>query len=342
MLAPEAPLTLAALGLAIALGIGVAVLVDGIRAFRFGWRQPAVLLGGVALLLPALGFVADTFDGRWHAPTSAWSEELSFTAMGSNRAEGQFRMLWIGDPAVLPLDPVTVAGGVGYSLSRNGVGDATELLRAPEHDADEVVDEAIDLSRVGRTNRLGRLLAPVGIRYVVLPRTQGPGGGARADAAVTGGIRAALDGQLDLARLRSESGFVLYENLAWYPLASVVTGPAADEVPVGSNDPLRAALSTDLAGRARPVLDGAPVPPGTVLFGEAYDVDWKIEDGSARSRHTEAFGLVNGYELGRRSTVSFAFGGQYQRWLLLAASVVIWLAVIVRWRRTRRADTSGR
>ena len=335
VLAPEAPLTLAALGLAIALGIGVAVLVDGIRAFRFGWRQPAVLLGGVALLLPALGFVADTFDGRWHAPTSAWSEELSFTAMGSNRAEGQFRMLWIGDPAVLPLDPVTVAGGVGYSLSRNGVGDATELLRAPEHDADEVVDEAIDLSRVGRTNRLGRLLAPVGVRYVVLPRTQGPGGGARRRCRGHGqdARRARRPARPGAAALRV--GIRPLREPRVVPLASVVTGPAADEVPVGSNYPLRAALSADLAGRAHPVLDGAPVPPGTVLFGEAYDVDWKIEDGSARSRHTEAFGLVNGFELGRRSTVSFAFGGQYQRWLLLAASVVIWLAVIVRWRRTR-------
>ena len=46
-------------------GIGVSVLVDGIRTFRFGWRQPAAILGGVALLLPILGFTADAFDGRW-------------------------------------------------------------------------------------------------------------------------------------------------------------------------------------------------------------------------------------------------------------------------------------
>ena len=43
--APEAGLTLAALGLALCLGIAVSVFVDGIHTFRFGWRQPAAILG---------------------------------------------------------------------------------------------------------------------------------------------------------------------------------------------------------------------------------------------------------------------------------------------------------
>ena len=79
MLAPEAGLTLAAFGLALCVGIGVSVLVDGIRTFRFGWRQPAAILGGVAILLPILAFTADVVDGRWHAPATGWVDTLAFT-----------------------------------------------------------------------------------------------------------------------------------------------------------------------------------------------------------------------------------------------------------------------
>ena len=179
VLAPEAGLTLAALGLALVLGIAVSVLVDGIRTFRFGWRQPAAILGGVrARSCPCSAFTADVFDGRWDAPDSGWAN--GWRSPRPRPSKGEFRMLWVGDPAVLPLDPVVLRDGTGYTLTRNGPGDVTEQWRAPEHDADQVVDRAIVLATDGRTNRLGRMLAPMGVRFVVVPSTQGTGGGANA------------------------------------------------------------------------------------------------------------------------------------------------------------------
>jgi GT2 family glycosyltransferase len=339
VLAPEAGLTLAALGLAIALGVGVAVLVDGIRTFRFGWRQPIAVVGGIAILLPALGFLADTFDGRWGAPSTDWTSALAFTESLSDR--GQFRMLWVGNPAVLPLDPVVLDNGTGYTLTRNGPGDARELWRAPQHSADHIVDRAIGAAMAGLTNRLGRLLAPMGVRYVIMPITQGSGGGARAPASPA--LRAALDGQLDLARLQSHAGFVLYENLSWIPLASVVTGSAADSVPVGVVNPTRAALGVDLS-TARPVGSG-PVPAGTVLWGEAYDSDWSATARGSDLRHVVTFGWANGYRLEHTSTVGFSFDAQWERWAALAVALVIWLFVVWRWWTTRvrreRVRSSG-
>ena len=154
-------------------------------------------------------------------------------------------MLWVGNPAVLPLDPVVLDDGTGYTLTRNGPGNVTEQWRAPEHSADKLVDRAIELSVAGLTNRLGRMLAPMGVRYVVLPSTQGTGGGANAPPSPA--LRTALSAQLDLARLRSEPGLVLYENLAWIPLRAVVPAAQAGDVPVGSADPTRAALGVDLS-----------------------------------------------------------------------------------------------
>ncbi len=332
VLAPEAGLTLAALGLALALGVTVSVFVDGIHSFKFGWRQPAVILGAVAILLPALSFVGDTVDGRWHAPDRDWTSALAFTQ--SVAARGEFRLLWVGDPTVLPLDPVVLRDGTGYTLTRDGPGDVTEQWRAPERSADQVVDRAITLATAGRTNRLGRMLAPMGVRYVVVPTSQGPGGGAVAPAPVA--VRAAMSAQLDLARLRSSAGLVLYENLAYVPLRSVVPG----DVPVGSRRPNRAALTADLSGAVP--LASAPVPAGTVLWGEAYDSEWGAARNGSSLRHEQAFGWGNGFALGRPGTVSIDYGAQWQRWAMLAGSLLIWLLVVWRWRRTRvRRDPRG-
>jgi GT2 family glycosyltransferase len=328
VLAPEAGLTLAALGLALALGIAVSVLVDGIRTFRFGWRQPAAILGGVAILLPMLAFAADAADGRWHAPETDWTSTLAFTQ--SLTEQGEFRMLWVGDPTVLPLDPVVLADGTGYTLTRNGPGNVIEQWRATEHTADHAVDHALQLAEADLTTRLGKLLAPMGVRYVVMPSIQGAGGGAVAPPSRR--LQDGLAQQLDLAQLRAAPGLVLYENEAYAPIRAVVSGRAAS-VPTGRVDPSRAALDADLSG-AKPVGD-APVTAGRVLWGEAFDADWRASAAGRSLRHQETFGWANGFVLPRRARVSITESAQWQRWALLGASLLIWLAVAWRWWRTR-------
>ena len=332
---PEAGLVIAALGLALALGIGVSVLVDGIHRFHFGWRQPAAILGGVAVLLPALGFVADTTSGRWDAPDRDWSQTLAFTA--SQSARGGFRMLWVGSPEVLPLDPVTLPSGTAYTITRNGPGDATELLRAPEHAADDVVDRALELTERGLTNRLGQLLAPAGVRYVVVPATQGRGGGARAPAPPA--LRISLDEQLDLARRATDSGLVLYENTAWIPLASAVPRRASNEVPTGSVDPIRAALTANLADDAVPA--SGPVDAGMLLWGEAYDSAWQAEVDGDSARHVETFGWANGFRVGSAGNASVSFTDQWVRWAALAGALALWIIVAMWWWRTRTQRARG-
>lgn len=335
VLAPEAGLVLAALGLAICVGVTVSVFVDGIHAFRFGWRQPAAIIGAIAIVLPALAFTADVFDGRWDAPGSGWANELAFTE--ATTGKGDFRMLWTGNPAELPLDPVVLRDGTGYVLTRNGPGDVTEQWRAPEHDADHVVDRALVLATSGRTNRFGRMLAPMGVRYVVVPSTQGRDGDARPAPPVA--VRRAMSQQLDLARLRSSRGITLYENLAFAPIRAVVPPP---RLPVDSPRPNRAALATDLT-RAVPLADGGVAAAGTAFWGEAYDAEWKATGGGAALRHQQSFGWANGFVVDQRGRVSIAFDSQWLRWVMLGGALVIWLLTIWRWRRTRvRRDPASR
>ncbi len=58
----------AALGLALAVGLGTAAIVDDLRQFLFGWRQVAAVAAALGLCLPMLGLLPDTFGGRYRMP----------------------------------------------------------------------------------------------------------------------------------------------------------------------------------------------------------------------------------------------------------------------------------
>jgi GT2 family glycosyltransferase len=334
--APEGPLTLAALGLALAAGIGIGAFAEELRRARFGWRQVAAVAAGVGVLLVGIGFAADAVNGRWHAPSDDWPNQLSFTS--DQLYQGTFRILWLGRADVLPLDPFEYSDQLSYVLTQNGPGDVRELLRAPEHSADAVVRDAIGLTTDQRTNRLGRLLAPMGVRYVAVPSLTGPGG--QSDPPPRS-VTVGLGEQLDLARLNAPRGIVLYENTAWIPERAEIRRSAAAQVPTGDVDPSRAALKTDLSAGAVPLGD-APVPPGTALLGQAYDHDWQAATGGHTLDHQKSFGWSNSFTVPNRAKVGLTFDGQSSHDLLLVLGALPWVALFVLWLLGRRRDRSRR
>ena len=321
--APEAVLSLGALGVALAAGLAVTNRPRG----RVGLRTAGVALALAGVTLGALGFAADAVGGRWHAPKGSWPAQLAFTR--DLQFQGQFRVLWVGDPAALPLDPARVETGLSYTLTRNGPGDARELVRAPRVHARDPVASAVTAAVAGRTTRLGRILAPVGVRYVVLPRRPGPSGAA---ARPLPALDRALRNQLDLARLGSDPGLALYENQAWFPGLTIVRGRRAG-VPARPADPLRAAVSTDLSGS--PPLGPGPAGPGAVLWFEAYDAGWRAHANGTTVAHQPAFGTTNQFRVRSRARVSISHTGQTRAEALVGVEVVLWLLALGWWSRGR-------
>jgi hypothetical protein len=325
--APEGALVAAALGLAVAAGLGVGALGDELRRARFGWRQLAAVLASAGIALVAVGFAADSFDGRWHSATTGWGDSLAFAE--EQAFAGQFRILWIGDPAVLPTDPFDVRDGIGYALTVDGPGDARSLLRAPEQDADAVTKRAVSLALDGRTNRLGRIIAPMGVRYLAVPSRNGPDG---PRGTVIPGLRARLADQLDLAQLQAPSGLVLYQNTAWFPGRGVA--PSNTDIPTGNVAPIPAALTTDLAGSVKPLTERPT--EGEVLLAEAFDSHWRANASDSSPRHAQSFGWANqfGPAVG---TIDVEYTDQRSTTLMVIGQGVLWLVVlVVAWRGRRK------
>jgi hypothetical protein len=332
--APEGVLVPAALGLALAVGLGAAAFIEELRTFHFGWRQFAAVAAAIGLALPVIGFAADALQGRWGLSSDDWPTRLAW--MDEERANGDFKVLWVGDPTILPTD-AKVTDGVGFGLTRQGPGDARSLWAPPVGDAERVLADAITQLQAQRTVRFGHLLGPAGVRYVALVQRAAPESGARGRAEPA--LATALTAQLDLSVSRVEPGAVVYENQAWVPGRATV--PPGTDVPAESDDPLAAAQRTtlnDVDVVRGPRSGSEPTGPGTFLWSEAADSGWRAEVDGERASRTDAFGWTNAFALEERGSVELSFSGGVGR-LFVLLQLALWVAAAVFWWRTRSRQT---
>jgi GT2 family glycosyltransferase len=326
--APEGVLVPAALGIALAVALGLAAFLEELRTFHFGWRQFVAVAAAFGLALPVIGMAADTVQGRWRLDDNDWPQQLSW--MEETPEVGGFRVLWLGDPSVLPTD-AKIVDGIGYGLTRDGTGDARSLWAPPKEHAERVLADAIREARAGRTVRLGHLIAPAGIRYIALVERPAPG--ASRVVPVDPELAAGLGNQLDLAVSRLEDGATIYANDAW--AARRATVPPEMQM---TDDAER----TDLAG-AKGVggpLDGSrPTGPGTMLWAEASHEDWSGSvDGNGVERDA-AFNWTNSFQLDQRGSTKLQFDAGPKRYLVYL-QLALWLAVVAAWLRTRRSRSA--
>ncbi len=270
--APEIPLAVAAVGLSFACACGVAVFVDETRRQRFGWRQ----LAGVVMVLGLVGtlpFVAEAGDGRFHLPGRDWARTFRWM-QADVAADGHFRVLWAGRPADLPGAPQLTYGELGYTLTRDGANDARTLWPAPEAKASHEVEDLLALTVDGRTTRVGHLLAPLAVRYIVIPIGSSPGSADQTPEAVLADSPAVADGparlaaalarQTDLVRL-SVGTAIVYRNVAAAPARANLR---LDELPAATD---ATSLARRHRGGALPVAAG----PARRATGCRSGVPWR-------------------------------------------------------------------
>ena len=236
---PAVLLALAGAALALAAALGVVAFQHDLVGHSLGWRQAVSLIGVAGVTAAALGALGQMGNGRWRAPSTDFRSALS--ALAPPPHGGSYRVLWAGDPAVLPLGAWQLEPGLGYatatvSASTGPVPDVT--FQWPPPDPGALTDAAADLVQVeaGRTVEAGRDLAPLGVRYVVVPDREAPGAGRYLPAPA--GLTAGLADQLDLQPVPVGPGIHVYEDAAWRP----GSGPPA---PAPSGGPRAAELGLE-------------------------------------------------------------------------------------------------
>src|SRR3546814_4838330 len=126
-----------------------------------------------------------------------------------------FRVLWLGDPAALPLASWELEEGVAYATTDDGTPGLDDLWIGSDDGRTGLLADAIDLARSGQTARLGRLLAPMGVRYIVVPARLAPAPFAVESLPIPSAKTATPAAQLDLVPLDVPAGLSVFRNEAF-------------------------------------------------------------------------------------------------------------------------------
>ena len=130
------------------------------------------MLGNVAIVIGIVPALTAIGDGAWDAPRTPLPALLA-AQLPLDPPDGDYRVLYIGDPRVLPVPAHEYRDGIAFAVVDDGPLEFTERWTPPETDADQIVVDALDRIADGSTLRAGALFAPTGIRFIVLPEIDG-------------------------------------------------------------------------------------------------------------------------------------------------------------------------
>jgi GT2 family glycosyltransferase len=334
----------AAAAISMAIGLGIAAFEEDLPSSTFGWKQFATAGAVAAMAIGAIPTLASALPGRWDLPQNDFSQTVAW--MHANTNAGGFRVLWLGDPRALNQGSWSAGDGLAYATSEGGAPDASWLWNATGPGPASRLANAVNQARTGRTDQLGSLLAPAGVRYVVevtalapiIPQVQTP-----TSYPTPANLAPALAGQLDLQSVFSESGISVYQNSAWIPERSAVASPASAAATAiangssGTPDVLGVAPGTPIVPGAVAVLPGPPasrsyrgtVPAGTVLASLAPAGHWSLTAANGTVfPMSPAFGWAGQYRVDRGGPATLRFDGGPWGPLSVAFELVLWLLVV--------------
>jgi len=338
----------AAVAIALLVALGIAAFDLDLSGFAFGWRQAASGVAAAATLLACIPVLGAMADGRWHQRRIGFDSVLSW--MPEKRADGDFRVLWLGSSGVLPIAGWPVAPGVSYATSRNGPPVLTDRWPATSAGPTRLLAQAVTLATNNQTTDLGHLLAPMGVRYLVVVERPAPlESKATLSRPIPPSLRNGLESQLDLRRIDRSGAMTIYENDAWAPIRSQISDRAA--AAAATDDP-RVARSVDLHG-ALPVLPSTQGPtsaagnlPGgaDIAVAEAPSGHWHLSVGGRAAAGRPGFGSSTLYAttVGGHGALGYETPLGWRVGLLVEA--LLWigaLAVVVLGRRRPRQTTGA-
>ncbi len=337
-LEPAVVLTVAAAGLAIAIGAGVVAFEEDLRVAAFGWRQLAAGVAAAAVVLGALPTLVSALPGRFDLPTTDFAQTVNW--MAAQRREGAFRVLWLGDPRSLTQASWPVGNGLAYATSEDGPANATWLWDAAAPGPASRLAEAVTEASSGLTDQVGSLLAPAGVRYIavlgslapLIPGLQRP-----MTFPLPADLLPALSRQLDLTPVLAQAGITVYQNLAWVPVRAEVaahTGrpgtlsePALVDRAPGS--PVLPGATPVLAGRPSATSFGGSLRRGTVVAALAPASRWHLVGAAGPAPERRTSGWVATYAVTRPGPASLTFDAGALPVVATAYVVLAWLAVLV-------------
>jgi hypothetical protein len=255
-------------------------------------------------------------------------------------AEGDYRILWVGDPRAIPVAAWTYQSGVGYAITDDGPLSIVDYWAGRPTSAEDEVAHALRQMAAGVTLRGGRLLAQYGIRFVVVPLADGFNGTIAKPLPAPEGLVDVLEDQLDLAApLTSPPNYLVYENTAYTPTRAMLSPEGAEASTFAGDE---AGAQADLRGSA-PFAVGAPdegpasgdLSEGTLHVAMPFDQGWTLRVDGTSIDGRRAFGSTLAFDVADGGPATLEYEPPMSRSMWVVAQLLMWLTLIIAASRLR-------
>jgi len=355
---PAVLLTVVALGLALGAIAAVEAFDVDVKGRKFGWQQPASVLALCAIAVGAFPLAVNAANGRWNQPSSSLSSLLS--QLQKNPVEGDYRILYLGNSLLLPAAPRTIPFGstdglqLGYAITDDGAATLYNQWAAKKTSAVVSLENTLQNLSEGNTPRIGRLLAPLGVRYIVVPLIDGSRSTRAQPLPLPQGLLSALEVQLDFRRQYFASDLIIYENVAWAPTLAQLSDVG---IAASKNAGSEALILSDLRG-ATPVKTGfipgratqkLDVRGGTVSAAIPSSSRWRLEIKNQKVLSRPAFGATQAFDIPtdvpEHTVATLAFSRPWKHVLLVVLQFAMWVFAVffalgIRIRRRRQVEVT--
>ena len=318
-----------ACGLALGAGALASFVFDDELTMAYRWWKPVVTCAVIASFVGALPAVSMAVGGSWNQSKTAIAD--LYTQMQANPPEGDYNVVYVGRSEVLPVSSLRVNGEVAFAVADDGELTMRDRWAKP-NELNSNVESALHAIIGRKTVRGGRLLAPLAVRYVVVPQIDGGESTIEKPLPLPEGLLAALSTQLDFRRVYLASDLVIYENMAWVPSLSVLdenssalSKQAGDEVLLSS-----ALQSTMPIARIDDISSvTTEVGVSTVYLAVPFSDRLRLDVAGMDAQPRVAFGGATAFDVSVGGPATLRYSTPISQYVFVVIQSLLWLLVIL-------------
>jgi hypothetical protein len=318
-----------ACGLALGAGALASFVFDDELTLAYRWWKPVVSFAVIASFVGALPAVSMAVGGSWNQSKTAIAD--LYTQMQVNPPEGDYNVVYVGRSEVLPVPPLRVSDEVAFAVADDGELTMRDRWAKP-NDLNSTVKNALHAIIRRETVRGGRLLAPLAVRYVVVPQIDGGESTIENPLSVPEGLLAALSTQLDFRRVYLASDLVIYENTAWVPSLSVLDENSSELSKQAGDEVLLSSVlgSTMPIARVGDITSVATeVGASTVYLAVPFSNQLRLEVAGIGVRPRVAFGGTTAFDVSEGGLANLKYRTPISQYVFVIIQSLLWLLVML-------------
>jgi hypothetical protein len=290
-------------------------------------------LGALSLVAASVGMVpaiTGVVDGRWGQPETTLAQLL--TQLPTNPASGDYNVVFVGRSEVLPMAGKTINDAIAFAVSDDGELTLRDHWMPISSSLDDSVGSAFNAVISDQTVRAGRLLAPLAIRYIVVPIVDGGASTVERPLPAPDGLLASLSAQLDFRRVYTANDLVIFENVAYIPSLAVVDENTSLVSQQAGSEVLLSSQLTSVSPLARSG-DVESVPSligvGTVHAAVPFDDGLALDIQGVKVKARVAFGGTSAFDLPIEGVARLTFDTPFLHFVLVAFQALLWAVVVI-------------